>query len=308
MIKRILPIACLGLLVIGNSACTSNNSGFKNVNGVEYKIISHNGGAKVNSGDLLKMNVVMRVGPGKATDSVIADSRKLNNNQPIPMQLGPANFRGDWLAALAMLSSGDSAVFRISVDTLQKGISQKAGSNQPLPPFMKPGQFLTYEIKVASVESAADYKKEMMAKQQNAMAQSQQQQQADDKTLQDYFAKNNIKPLKTQGGVYYTIQTEGTGAQVHNGQSVTLTYTGKTLDGKVFDSNTPGSKHTNPLTFTVGSHQVIPGMDEGMTMLKNGSKATLYIPSPLAYGPASPSPELPANSILVFDIVVNDVK
>jgi FKBP-type peptidyl-prolyl cis-trans isomerase len=58
----------------------------------------------------------------------------------------------------------------------------------------------------------------------------------------------------------------------------------------------------------VGAGQVIPGWEEGMALLKKGSKAKLFIPSPLAYGPQERGDKLPANSVLVFDIDVTDIK
>jgi len=129
--------------------------------------------------------------------------------------------------------------------------------------------------------------------------------QADDKTLQDYFAKNNIKAEKTSSGLYYTIQKEGTGEKIARGQSATLKYTGKLLDGTTFDSNVD---RTDPFTVKAGTGSVIPGFDEGITLLKKGSKATLYIPSAMAYGEHSPAPSMPPNSILIFELEVTDVK
>jgi FKBP-type peptidyl-prolyl cis-trans isomerase len=53
---------------------------------------------------------------------------------------------------------------------------------------------------------------------------------------------------------------------------------------------------------------MIPGVDEGVALLKKGSKAIFYLPSPLAYGPQSPSPDIAANSILIFEVEITDVK
>jgi FKBP-type peptidyl-prolyl cis-trans isomerase FkpA len=96
------------------------------------------------------------------------------------------------------------------------------------------------------------------------------------------------------------------------GQMVTMNYIGKTLEGKQFDANVDASfkplKGRDPFTFPLGAHQVIKGWDEGVALLKKGSKATFYIPSPLAYGPQAQGPDLPANSILVFNVEVVDIK
>jgi FKBP-type peptidyl-prolyl cis-trans isomerase len=129
--------------------------------------------------------------------------------------------------------------------------------------------------------------------------------------LQAYFAKNNIKAQKTASGLYYTIQRPGSGPDVAKGQTVSMKYTGKTLAGKAFDSNVDtsiGHHGTTPLTFKVGQGQMIPGVDEGVGLLKKGSKATLYLPSPLAYGTRGAGPDVGPNSILIFDVEITDVK
>jgi FKBP-type peptidyl-prolyl cis-trans isomerase FkpA len=131
------------------------------------------------------------------------------------------------------------------------------------------------------------------------------QKTADDKKLQEYFAKNNIQPQKS-GGLYYTIAEEGAGKKILAGETVTLNYTGRLLDGTVFDSNIdPAFHHTEPLVVEIGTGKVIMGWDKGVQLLKKGAKATLYIPSGLAYGPDG-GPVAP-NSILVFDVTVTEV-
>ncbi len=133
-------------------------------------------------------------------------------------------------------------------------------------------------------------------------------QKADDeKKLQAFFTKNHISPSKTPLGLYYTISKEGTGNKILAGETVSLNYTGKLLDWTVFDSNTdPALHHTDPLIFEVGKGMVIKGYDKGVQLLKRGSVATLYIPSGLAYGERT-KPQIPANSILIFDVEVLDV-
>jgi len=107
--------------------------------------------------------------------------------------------------------------------------------------------------------------------------------------------------------MYYTIQQEGTGRLILAGETVTMDYTGKLLDGTVFDSNTdPAFQHIEPLVVEIGVGKAIRGWDKGVQLLKKGSKATLYIPSGMGYG-SSERRHIPANSILIFDVEVTDV-
>ncbi len=102
-----------------------------------------------------------------------------------------------------------------------------------------------------------------------------------------------------------TVTKEGTGPVVTKGQLVTVNYTGSLLNGTVFDSNVdPTFGHVAPFSFTVGVGQVIRGWDQGIVGMKIGEKAHLVIPADLAYGAQSPSPLIPANSVLVFDVEI----
>ncbi|MEI8279440.1 MAG: FKBP-type peptidyl-prolyl cis-trans isomerase [Bacteroidota bacterium] len=295
MIKRILPIALLGTTLISQSACNAQNKdGFKKTpKGLEYKIVTDApGDKKPKTGDFVEMHLTVKIG-----DSVLFDSRKNNNGQPIGTPLPPAKSAGDsWVDGVSMMTPGDSAVMRISVDSIIK----EAPAGQ-VPPFMKKGTKLTYYVKLVSVKSAEEKKKEMEEM-------SAKQKDVDDKMIQEYLTKNNVKAQKTASGLYYVIEKEGTGATAAAGKQVTVNYTGKTLDGKTFDSNVdPEFKHVQPFTFGLGQGQVIKGWDEGVALLKKGGKGMLYIPSTLAYGPNAQGPIAP-NSILMFSVEVTDIK
>ena len=114
----------------------------------------------------------------------------------------------------------------------------------------------------------------------------------DVQTIDDYLAANNITAIKDQSGVRFSLTTVGTGFPPRVSQTVKVKYTGKFLNGTVFD---PGPDITGPL----GSF--ILGWQYGLAVWPTGSKGTLYIPSPLAYGNNPGSSAIPPNSILVFD-------
>lgn len=296
MIKNVIPVAFLGISVLALSSC-SNNSFQKTKDGLEYKIIKDEKGTqKPAVGDIVQMHLHIHYSDAKTKDTVLFDSRKMNNNQPVEFPVMPAAFKGDWPEGITMLTAGDSATFKVSIDSIMKM------GQGTLPPFMKKGEKVTYDVVLVSVKSKAEAEKAMQE-------QSAKQVDIDDKLLQDYFTANKLQPQKTNSGLYYIIEKEGTGNTVQPGQVVSVNYTGKTLDGKSFDSNVdPSFSHTEPLQFPAGQGQVIRGWDEGILLLKKGSKAKLFIPSPLAYGPQSPGPGIAANSVLMFDVEVLDVK
>jgi FKBP-type peptidyl-prolyl cis-trans isomerase len=295
MINRLVPVALLGVAIFSLNACKSNGSYKKTKEGLEYRIIKdEKGDKKPVVGDVVAMHITIRYKDDK-TDTVLLRSREINANQPAEFVLGPAQFKGAWEEGITMLTAGDSASFRVPVDSIKKA------SGGQMPTFMKDGQKIQYDVVLVSVKSQAEAEKEQQA---NAGKQGE----TDDRVIQEYLTKNNITAQKTASGLYYVIEKQGSGPTPQKGQSVSVNYTGKTLDGKTFDSNVdPEFQHTDPFQFNVGQGMVIPGWDEGIMLLNKGSKAKLFVPSTLAYGPQGNGPIAP-NSVLMFDVELLDIK
>jgi FKBP-type peptidyl-prolyl cis-trans isomerase FkpA len=91
----------------------------------------------------------------------------------------------------------------------------------------------------------------------------------------------------------------GTGRSPKKGETVSVHYTGKFLDGKVFDSSLP---RREPLKFVLGAQQVIAGWDQGVAQLKIGEKAKFTIPPHLAYGEYGYPGAIPPNATLIFEV------
>lgn len=109
-----------------------------------------------------------------------------------------------------------------------------------------------------------------------------------------YLSDNDLSAEKTASGLYYIIKNIGTGNQPTSNSNVTTYYKGYLLDGTVFDkSNASGA--------TFNLNQLIPGFSEGMQLLKEGGKATLIIPSRLAYGNRG-SGSIKPGAVIVFDV------
>ena len=104
---------------------------------------------------------------------------------------------------------------------------------------------------------------------------------------------------QTDSGLRYQIIQEGTGQQAAAGQTVSVHYKGQLLDGTVFDSS---YKRQQPIDFVLGLGQVIPGWDEGVSLLKVGDKARFVIPSDLAYGSRGAGGVIQPDAALIFDV------
>ena len=100
--------------------------------------------------------------------------------------------------------------------------------------------------------------------------------------------------------------TEAREAKV--GDTLSINYTGRLLNGTVFDSNVdPKFKHVQPFEFKLGAGQVIKGWDEGLVGMKVGEKKTLTIPPEKGYG-ASGQGSIPPNATLIFDVELLGIK
>lgn len=106
--------------------------------------------------------------------------------------------------------------------------------------------------------------------------------------------------MTTPSGLKVEMIKEGTGPQPKPGQTVTVHYTGTLIDGKKFDSS---RDRNDPISFPLGQGRVIPGWDEGIALLKIGSRAKLTIPPQLGYGArGTPGGPIPPNATLIFDV------
>lgn len=285
-------LSALGLLAI--SATAGAQSMQKLPSGIEYKFLKDAPGTQYPvAGNFIEANLLTRLGED---GTILFDSRTMNDNKPVQFQVQAPQFKGDVIEGVMKMTPGDSAMFLLSVDSLAK-VGQQIPNAK-----LGEGQKLVYVIQLVSVKTQEQVEKEKKA---NAAVQTG----IDDKLIQEYLKKKGIKATKTASGLYYKIDREGTGATVKAGEQATVNYSGRTLNDSTFDSNVdPAFQHVQPFSFNVAGHQVIPGWDEGVQLLKKGTKATLFIPSTMAYGDRSPSPKIPANSVLVFDIEVTDVK
>lgn len=147
---------------------------------------------------------------------------------------------------------------------------------------------------------------------QNRQMQSRQREEAErnaqaeeNQTKGAEFIANAIKEdpsiKTTKSGLAYKVVAHGTGATPSENDMVKVHYTGKLIDGTVFDSSVDRGE---PANFAIT--QVVPGFGEGPKMMNKGSKYTLYIPANLAYG-NNATGSIPPGSTLIFDVEVLDI-
>jgi len=122
------------------------------------------------------------------------------------------------------------------------------------------------------------------------------QDETDEQLILDYLADNNLNAERTDDGLYYIIENPGSSEKPNVNSTVNVDYLGYLLDGTEFDSG-------NDVEFALWS--VIDGWTLGIPLFGKGGSGTLLIPSSLGYG-NNQAGGIPPNSVLVFDITLND--
>lgn len=154
----------------------------------------------------------------------------------------------------------------------------------------------------ATMEAAKETPAEEKATEAEADSPAAQNGQAA-QVFMDMTKTENPDIMTTESGLSYEIKAPGEGAHPTAESTVTVNYTGKLIDGKVFDS----SEGRGPAQFPVAG--VIPGFGEGLQLIGKGGKITLYIPGNLAYGDqGAPQAGIGPNEMLIFDVELLDLK
>jgi len=129
-----------------------------------------------------------------------------------------------------------------------------------------------------------------------------------EKAKREEFTKQLEKLSKgyttTNSGLKYKILVSTKNKKAVNGNNVKVHYTGKLMDGNIFDSSL---RRNLPFEFKIGEGRVIRGWEEALQILRVGEKASFIIPSNLAYGPRGAGGVIPPNATLIFEIELLEI-
>lgn len=294
----------IGLAALSFASC---KSGFKQgEGGLLYNIHTDKPGATIKEGDFVAVNLTLK----NEADSVLGSTYDMG--RPLPQLMQKPAQKGDISQGLMLLSEGDSATIKLSIDTMFK--------KGPRPPGIK-GKFVIYEVKVEKVipkgtlsdavfqGRISDYFK----------VQTEALKKAEPAKIQKYIADKNIKATKTADGLYYAITKPGSGPNVAVGDTAVVNYVGKMLNGKLFDTNIKDElvkakqpvdpqRKFEPIRVPVGAGRVIKGWDEGLLLVNKGAKVTYVVPSELAYGEqGAAGGAIPPFTPIMFEVEVLDI-
>jgi FKBP-type peptidyl-prolyl cis-trans isomerase len=204
-----------------------------------------------------------------------------------------------------MLTLNDSVAVNIPTDSIFKGHEEQR------PAFFPKGSNLVFILKVERVQLLNDAIAERNADIEKIKA-------GENIAMNKYIADHKLVVKTTASGLKYIITKPSLKLKPQKGDTLLVNYAGRTLDDKVFDSSIeavaksaglpqPGREY-EPIQVIVGTGGVIPGWDEGLLLLNEGSKATFIIPSSLAYGEHGQGDDIKPFSTLVFDVELVKVK
>jgi FKBP-type peptidyl-prolyl cis-trans isomerase len=281
-----LMIALVVVAALG-FAC-SKYPGFKKDNtGLYYKFyVVNKKEIKPQIGDIVELTYTLRI-----QDSVLID------NVLIYDQIVESLFSGDVYAALQKMHLADSATFIMNGDTFFHYFM-----GQPFP-FEK--KDLYFDIKLNKITLKEEYEQQQREQEMQREEMIEQARFSEDSLIKDYVDKNQIKVKPTTSGLYFVKNVSGKGKMVKNGSKIKVHYTGKLLDGTVFDSSV---ERGEPIDLTAGAGMVIPGWEEALLLMRTGDKAIVLIPSSLAYGSRGAGYAIPPYTPIVFDMEIISVE
>ena len=266
--------------------------------GATITIFTHNPGDKIKLNDVVTFDVIQKT----SKDSVLFSSFAAAH--PVKVQVQASQNVGDLMEVMPMLALRDSASVAIPTDSIFKAHEDQR------PPFLPKGSSLIYTIKIERIQTLNDAMAE-----RNATIDSMKK--AETSAANKYIADNKLVVKTTLSGLKYAVTLPTLKRKPLAGDTVLVNYTGRTLDGKVFDSSIqavaqaaglqqPGRNY-EPIPVVIGAGSVIKGWDEGLLLFNEGSKAKLIIPSSLAYGDQGGGDIAPF-STLVFDLEIVKIK
>lgn len=275
------------LILIVVTSCNKDKDGFSRTeSGLLYKFIKSNAGPKPELGDIMEMDIIYLTD----TDSILFDSKAKSDSFTVE-KVDPT-FIGGVEEGFAMMSVGDSALFKASADS----IFEKT-FHSTLPGYLTPGRFITFKVKLKNIipKSVHDSLK---------IARDVASRREEFERIELFLQQNEMDVMPTKNGVYMATSKSGTGEFPAKGDTVYVNYTARLLDGTIFDQ----AVNTDPpFSFVVGNGMVIEGWEECIPFLNKGSVARLVIPSDLAFGDQQKGVVKPY-STLVFDVEILDVK
>jgi FKBP-type peptidyl-prolyl cis-trans isomerase len=284
--SRTTLLLSVAVLLLAVSAC-SKHSGFKKTDdGLYYKFhVKGDDTTTLKTGMVLTLSLKYTV-----NDSVLFNSATAPEEFKLP--LSEPTYKGDIYAALAMMKPGDSATFITSADSF----FLKTIRLPELPDSTYKGKEIFFDVKMISAMTQEQIEQERQAK----MSALSTKELSD---LADYLKDNNITTTPLPSGLYFTETQKGNGQKPKPGDIARFHFKVTDITGRVFFSSFDQGE---PMRWESGKEFDNAGATEALNLMSKGSKASVIVPSKLAFGEQGRGQMVAPYSTLLYDFEMLD--
>ncbi len=226
-------------------------------------------------GDEITYSIVMR-----KRDSILFSSYDTREHKKRTMPLSPK--KNPILQAFKMMGLHDSITLALFVDSLPKRMTKNFRS----------GDTMLVDLKILDIRKKETVDKELVELKAKA--------QRVNKNIKGHIKKYLSGQLdfeSTNSGLRYVVEQKGQGKSPKVGEKVDIHFAGFLNNGEEFISS---FRKGESVSFPVGKGYVVKGLDEGLQLLKEGGKATLFVPYKLGYGEKGYAPNIPERAELII--------
>jgi FKBP-type peptidyl-prolyl cis-trans isomerase len=300
-----MRIVCVLSVFLAFQGCLKPTGFQKGEGGMLYVIHNDESGDSITVGDYTRLSMIERNHEGK----VIYNSSDYDG-RPIVKFREESAFKGDFFTALGLMSEGDSATIKVSLDSINKAKGNRGAINT--------GKFLQYSVKVYKVIHRGHLKDSLFSKAINdfGLKQAEIAKAQEPAKINHYIKANNLVPERSSSGLMYIVRERGLGNTAAPEDTVEVRSTLRCLGGKIFDTNSAEIAKQGdifnpllpykPMKYPLSMLSPASGFYQALISFPKGTKVSLIVPSKLAYG-ASSYRELQPYTPLLCDIEILDI-
>ena len=210
------------------------------------------------------------------------------------LQIQKTKVKGAISQCFTMLRKDEKATFILSADDFFSRTLETS-----LPEFLDPGSNFKATIGIVEIQTEKEYNKEKEA----FLNWINDFGEYEKVILQQFLAEEELPVKPTDSGLLHLMIKEGTGKRIKIGDTITVNYEGRFLNGKFFDSTI---RRNQPFQFVYGTEwQVVKGLEEAIGMMREGEKSLFILPSELAFGTEGSSTGIvPPFTSLIFEVEI----
>lgn len=218
------------------------------------------------------------------------------NREPVTVIYGDSYLGEGFTEAMRYVPEGGEGHFVIP--------SSLAFDSEGLEDYIEPYTSFFLNVKNIDIMTVDEYEEEEKKLKDAEEAENQRRLAEEPANMAKFIKEHDVDVAPSETGVYYLEIKTGTGDKPEEGDMVSVYYNMYNIADKLVDSN----YGIEPLSFVYGSGEMVPGIDEAMGKMRVGGKATIIVPSAMGFGDIAVDKDLPANSIVIFDLELVEVQ